>query len=56
MSLYRPPSQFAAARRALAWAAVVISGAATLGLAWRAVLLTVAVALGGCWLTHLLLA
>ena len=48
MSTYRLPSQFAAARRALAWAAVVISGTATLGLAWRAVLLTVAVALGGC--------
>ena len=48
MFIYRPPSQFAAARRALAWAAVVISGVATLGLAWRAVLLTVAVALGGC--------
>ena len=48
MSAYRLPSQFAAARRALAWAAVVISGMATLGLAWRAILLTVAVALGGC--------
>ena len=32
MFTYRLPSQFAAARRALAWAAVVISGVATLGL------------------------
>ena len=48
MSTYLPTSPFAAARRALAWAAVVVSGMATLGLAWRAVLLTVAVALGGC--------
>ena len=48
MVIYRLPPAFAAARRALAWAAVVISGMATLGLAWRAILLTVAVALGGC--------
>ena len=48
MITHRLPTPFAAVRRALAWAAVVISGAATLGLAWRAVLLTVAVALGGC--------
>ena len=34
--------------RAVAWAAVAGSGAATLDLAWRTVLLTVAVALGGC--------
>ena len=44
----RLPPEFAAARRALAWAAVVVSGIASLGLAWRAILLTVAVALGGC--------
>ncbi len=40
--------QPAAARRALAWAAVVVGSSATLGIAWRAVLLTVAVAMGGC--------
>ena len=48
MVIYRLPPAFAAARRALAWAAVVVSGIASLGLAWRAILLTVAVALGGC--------
>ncbi len=48
MFTHRLPSALAAVRRALAWAAVVVSGAATLGLAWRAILLTVAVALGGC--------
>jgi len=48
MLTHRLPTLLSAVRRALAWAAVVISGAATLGLAWRTILLTVAVALGGC--------
>ena len=43
-----PSLQLAAARRALAWAAIVVGSSATLGIAGRAMLLTVAVAMGGC--------